>query len=275
MRLLAPALALLCWSCAQNASPDPRAIPKRVLALAPNLAETWAYACGSASLVGRVSFSDFPPELEALPSVGSALGPDLERLSSLRPDLLLLTGGAAGGPVATALAGAGHRLEIFPMESPAQVLTAVQRMEQLCGATGAASRRLELALAAAGGPGPGPGAPRVLMLHGHQPLVAAGPGSWGDALLHLAGVHNAIPRNALPYPSLSAEDVAALAPDCILDSTGVYEKPMNELALQLPKSAALVPLEDPAILRPGPRFPQALEALNDALRRCLPGGPPR
>ena len=267
--MLALALGCLGPACANQPDLAPASTPRRVVALAPNLAETWAFACGPEALVGRVNFTDFPPALEALPSVGSALGPDLERLSSLRPDLVLITRGAAGGPVATALAGAGLRLEVFQVESPAQVVQAVQRMEQLCNASGLAAQNLTRELAAAPGVGAGT-PPRVLMLHGHRPLVAAGPGSWGESLLTLAGATNAVPPTAMPYPTLSAEDLAALAPDCILDSSGMYEAPADAQALQLPGHTPLVPLEDSALLRPGPRFPQAVEAVRRALLQCQP-----
>lgn len=62
---------------------------RRIVSLAPFLTEL-AYSAGAGKkLVGVSSFSDFPPEARALPQVGTAMGPEIEALASLRPDLVL------------------------------------------------------------------------------------------------------------------------------------------------------------------------------------------
>ena len=59
------------------------------MSLAPFLTEL-AYSAGAGKrLVGVSSFSDFPPEARALPQVGTAMGPEIEALAALRPDLVL------------------------------------------------------------------------------------------------------------------------------------------------------------------------------------------
>ncbi len=85
---------LLAAGCAPGPPPPPAsdlpAVPaRRIIALAPHLAEL-AYAAGAGDyLVGTVAFSDHPAAARALPRVGDAFRIDLEALASLRPDLLL------------------------------------------------------------------------------------------------------------------------------------------------------------------------------------------
>src|SRR3954454_7148867 len=62
---------------------------QRSVSLAPHITEL-LFAAGAASKVVAVSeYSDFPPEAARLPRVASASGVDLERVLTLRPDLVL------------------------------------------------------------------------------------------------------------------------------------------------------------------------------------------
>ena len=62
---------------------------RRIIALAPHLAEL-TYAAGAGPrLVGAVRGSDYPPDIARVPVVGDAAGLDLERIFALRPDLVL------------------------------------------------------------------------------------------------------------------------------------------------------------------------------------------
>jgi iron complex transport system substrate-binding protein len=89
----------LCVSCAQAAPisvvddagrrielKDPA---KRIVTLAPFLTELAFSAGAGAKLVGASAYSDYPPEARALPRVGSAMGPEIEALAALKPDLVL------------------------------------------------------------------------------------------------------------------------------------------------------------------------------------------
>ena len=64
----------------------------RVVSLVPNVTEM-LFAVGAGSqVVGVSSYDDFPPEAKSLPRVGALLDPDVERILSLRPDLVVVYG---------------------------------------------------------------------------------------------------------------------------------------------------------------------------------------
>ncbi len=86
MRLLFCLLAVLACSA--------RAEPLRVISLAPSMSEIMLELQADGLLVGVVDGGDRPAALQALPSVGRQGQLDLERLVSLRPDLLLLWPGS-------------------------------------------------------------------------------------------------------------------------------------------------------------------------------------
>jgi iron complex transport system substrate-binding protein len=71
---------------AANAS----AQPARIISLIPAVTEM-LFAMGAGSKIVAVSsFDEYPPQVKALPRVGALLDPDLERILSLRPDLVIV-----------------------------------------------------------------------------------------------------------------------------------------------------------------------------------------
>jgi iron complex transport system substrate-binding protein len=66
------------------------AAPKRIISLIPPMTET-LFAIGAGPQVVAVgSFDNYPPEVEKLQRVGALLDPDVERILSLRPDLVVV-----------------------------------------------------------------------------------------------------------------------------------------------------------------------------------------
>jgi iron complex transport system substrate-binding protein len=63
---------------------------QRVISLAPHVTEMIYAAGGGATLVGAVSYSDYPPEAKQLPRVGDNKALDLERIVALKPDLIVV-----------------------------------------------------------------------------------------------------------------------------------------------------------------------------------------
>lgn len=264
--------ALLLISCQGggpfDGSPGASASRPTLIPLAPNLAEIAAYACGAEHLLARTSFADYPPAVASLPTVGASMAPDRERLLLLAPDHVLLPESAKGGLLAAGLQRLGLPLLFFRTETPVDIVLAVERLERLCGSSGkAASLRAELDLTA-GAATPAALPLRVVFVQGRRPLSAAGPGSWGDALLHAAGLNNALGPGHRAYVFLSDEELGALDFDCLLDCSAAWEPGRLELEVTLPKDAAVIELRNNAILRPGPRFPQAVAELKSAALRC-------
>jgi iron complex transport system substrate-binding protein len=66
------------------------ATPQRIVSIIPAVTEMIFAMGDGAKVVGVSSFDAFPPEVSRLPRVGALLDPDVERLLSLRPDLVVL-----------------------------------------------------------------------------------------------------------------------------------------------------------------------------------------
>lgn len=79
------AIGILCFSIGWSATPR----KMRIITLAPNLAEI-IYAIGAGDdLVGVSAATDYPPQAAQLPVVADYHGVDIEKIISLKPDLVI------------------------------------------------------------------------------------------------------------------------------------------------------------------------------------------
>ena len=75
-------------SCNKN-EPTVESNSIKIITLAPHLAELTVEAGGLDSLVGVVSYSDFPKSLQKIQNIGDAFRVDFETIISLKPDYVL------------------------------------------------------------------------------------------------------------------------------------------------------------------------------------------
>lgn len=266
------ALALVSPWAAQAAVPR----PLRLIAVGGAVTEV-VYALGAqALLVATDTTSLYPEAATHTPKVGYLRQLSAEGLLSLRPDALV--GSSEAGPqvVLQQLRAAGVTVELVPSSHDfAEVLHKIEvvgRMTQRPAQAAALAQQLQqqwqqvhaqVAQAAR--------KPRALFILSHSgaPLVA-GRGTAAHALLELAGAQNAVTQFD-GYRPLTAEAMAALAPQVIVNSTqGIEALGGVEAFWQRPELAltpaftrkALATMEASHLLGFGPRMPQAVQALH-------------
>jgi iron complex transport system substrate-binding protein len=81
--------AVLAGFVAHGSAPTPPA-PARIVSLIPAVTEMLFAIGAGPQIVGVSSFDHYPPEVERITKVGALLDPDLERIISLEPDLVVL-----------------------------------------------------------------------------------------------------------------------------------------------------------------------------------------
>lgn len=235
------------------------------------------FAVGRGSvLVGRSSYCDYPPEASSVEVVGGFADPNLERILALRPSLVCGERGPAGPELAAALERHGIKTYFPPIDRVADVAKAIAGIAELVDAAAEGQRvaseldaKIErIRSAAASG-----ARAKVVMLFDWRPLVAAGPESFPDDVIAIAGGENPVTSGG-KYPKLSPEGLLSLDPDWILDgSAGAYTESPQELARSIPglealraaKSGALHRLEGTAALRSGPRLADGVEQVARVL----------
>ena len=256
----------------------------RIISIGGALTET-LYALGAqGELVGVDTTSLFPEAARQLPSVGYARALSAEGVLSLRPTLVVATQEAGPPTVLRQIESARAPLVLLDADHRFEgVLARTQRLAALCGRADAgralvadlqrgwaqvqdqAARR-----AAAGQP-----APRVLFVLSHSmaQVRVSGSGTSADAMLRYAGAVNVL-GSVDGYKPLTPEAAIAAAPDVILATeqglqaaggiNGLLKAP--GLA-QTPagRTRRVVALDALLLLGFGPRLPQAVAALADAL----------
>lgn len=241
---------------------------RRIVVLAPHLAEL-AYASGAGErLVGAVRFSDFPPPAARLPLVGDASRIDHERVLSLRPDLVLAwVSGNRGGDIAR-LESLG--LPVFATE-PRRVTDIPRLMRTIGVLAGTAEAAAAAASAFEGGLSRlrvhDGAAPRVRVFYAIwvKPMVTVSGRHFISDLIELCGGINVFQQAGALTPTVSQEALLAARPDVIIG--GSAAEPDAFVAAWrrevLPPLATIPVLFVPPdlIQRPGPRLIDGARAL--------------
>jgi iron complex transport system substrate-binding protein len=246
---------------------------ERIVSLSPSTTEA-LYALGAGTvLVGRSRYCDSPPEVTRLPVVGGYTDPNFEAIFALSPTLVVGARGPAGPRLEERLRERNIRTFFPETES----VTAIDEMlvglgrevgrnDEARALVARNHARIEAVRRAV----EGQPRPRVLMLFDVEPIVAAGPKSFPDELISLAGAKNAVVEGA-PYPVLSIEHVLVMDPDIVVDTTVAMspDKKSGRLRKDSPgwqklravREGKIIGLADESVLRPGPRIADAVASL--------------
>ncbi len=243
--------------------------PERIISLAPSITET-LYALGVEDrLVGDTNYCDFPPEAKLKPHVGNLLNPSLEKIVSLKPDLVL--GDAESNRLQTAdqLERLGIPLYGLRAHNVADTLKSIEDVGQILGSeaqAAALAAKLRARVQAVEQRVSGRPRPRVLFVVWYQPLITAGPDTFVADVIRLAGGESIANDLRGEWPHMSLEDVVARDPDIILfPRTEAFAPDLAEFRrlpgwkdLRAVKEGRLEFISD-AINRPSPRLVDALE----------------
>ncbi len=264
-------------------------VAQRVITLTPSLTEiVWALGAGS-RVVAVSDYCDYPSEAQKRPRVGSFLSPNIERILALKPDLVLLDG--VQRDAAGLLEQAGVRVLAVPMQDLEQVRAALLLVGAALGdrqqAAAALRAGLDRELAEVRQQAAQLPTRRALFVVDRQPgglrgLVVAGPGTYLDELLRLAGGINVFGDLKARYAKIAVEAIEERRPDVILDA--VHTEGAQALQLQkdwdelkgVPAVAnhrAYV-LASPEFVTPGPRLGQVVRRLFSLLHPEAAGALP-
>lgn len=269
--LLLPSL-FACRGDDPPVSPAPAAPASRIVTLAPHLAEL-LYAVGAGdALVGVSAYTDYPEEAAALPVIGDAFGIDQERVSLLRPDLLLAWQSGTPAHVVDELRARGYRVETVETRGLDDVATALLLAGDLTGhpeeaAKAAADFRHGLAsLRARYADRPGI---RVFYQVSARPLYTVNGAHYVSELIDLCGGRNVFGDLDSLAPLVDVEAVLARDPETILASADAGERALRhwrrwqELAAVRHENFFLLPAGE--IGRPTPRLLDAGRTLCELL----------
>jgi iron complex transport system substrate-binding protein len=247
--------------------------PQRIVSLLPSLTETVCALGACARLVGTDRHSNHPAEVARLPKLGGLDDAQIERIVSLKPDLVLAAGSSR----------AIDRLETLGLRVLALEPKSLADTERIIG---------QVAIALGDGDGPAAAmlwsglqaridaaASRVPAARRGQAVYfevdstpyAAGAASFVGELLQRLGLLNIVPASMGPFPKLNPEFVVRARPDIVMaTSAAVADMPRRPgwnslVALQQRQVCGFDTERWDPLVRPGPRLAEAAENVSACL----------
>lgn len=253
---------------------------QRIITLAPNLAEL-VYAAGAgARMVAASRYSDYPEAVQKLPLVGDAFALNLERIATLKPDLVLVWLSGTPERQRTALKALARRrgFAVFESEirSVEDIASSLERLGQLsatpaqANAHAAQLRSQWQALAAQYAQA----APvRVFYQVWGAPLMTFNGQHIVSQAIRMCGGVQGFDNLAALTPTVGREAVLAFNPQSILsggeadNALTVWKKYPQLAAVQ---QAQLQAIDAALLTRMGPHFVQAAASLCQTIARARP-----
>lgn len=191
----------------------------RIVSLNPTTTEL-LFALGARQrLVGRSRWDVFPPAALKIPDVGDALRPNVERVLSVEPDLVVLYESAENAAAVERLQAAGVDVLVLRIDLLADLRRAIDTLGVLLGDTTQANlvrdsvfaslHRVRDATA-------GLERPTVFWHVWDSPIITIGSGSFLTELVTIAGGRNVYEDIEAPSATVSLEDVVRRNPHYVL-----------------------------------------------------------
>jgi iron complex transport system substrate-binding protein len=255
----------------------------RIVSLVPAVTEM-LYAIGAGPRVVAVSSYDtYPPEVKALPNVGALLDPNVERILSLKPGLVIVY--ASQNDLKQQLARAGVPIFDYRHAGLADIATTVRDLGARTGdaaKAAAVAQRIDDGLNDIRAKVKSEPRPRTMLIFGRERLSLRGIyASGGIGFLHdmldTAGGTNVFADIKMQAVQATTEQILARRPDVIIETRATNEGfPSGDRAAELNVWNALssVPavrnhrvifLFDDRIVIPGPRVVEGTLTMAKAL----------
>jgi len=194
---------------------------RRIVSLAPHLTELMYAAGAGARLVGASQYSDFPPEAQRLPRVGSEASIDLEALVALGPDLVLAWPNAGSARAVERIAALGlpvFRSEPRELEDIARTLETFGRLAGTEAAASAAAQAFRARTADLARRHATRARVRVFYQVWDRPLVTVSGDHVISKVMRLCGGENVLADLPALAPQVGRESVLRADPEVIIAS---------------------------------------------------------
>jgi iron complex transport system substrate-binding protein len=246
--------------------------PRRIIPLSPALTEILYYLGLGDKVAGVTEYSYYPPEAREKPSVGSYIDPNIEKIISLSPDLVIGTrDGNLPGSVYL-LEEARIPVYVVNPRNVRDIISTISDIGNLCGVAEKAhelikelNKRLDLieSLVVSAG------RPLVFLQINVSPIMTVNKNTFQNDLIKLAGGINMAADEPITYPRISIEEVIRKKPGIIIITSmgneGEFQKAKEDW-MKWPSIPAVknkrVYLADPDLIdRPSQRIIEGLEAM--------------
>ena len=277
MRRLFNLVLLLALLCLTACSDEHKSAPGGVVSLSPALTELICHLGQEKRLVARSTACDWPESVKKLPTAGDFAEPELERILAMKP-ALVVSNEFVNPKDADALRQAGIAVELHPCDGFNDYREWVILMGKLLDCPHEAENELKRTDGRIAGfeaefNSSQKKTLRALYVIWDSPLLTAGADSLPDAVGRLAGLENIV-KSEKGYPSISLEFVLKEDPDVIVwfaHDKDWKSNPSWSGIRAIREGRVLIPRDDSALLRPGPRIFDGIADLKSDLETLFAG----
>ena len=194
---------------------------QRILSLAPHVTELLFAAGGGSRIVGAVSYSDYPEEAKRIPRVGDNRMIDMERVATLRPDLVVVWMHGSSQRQIEQLRALGVPIYHSEPRLLADIPHSVRRLGKLLGTDAAAeaqARQLEARLTALAKRYAGRATVRTFYQVWDKPLYTLNGAHIVSDAIRLCGGENIFASMKVTAPVVDIEAVVQRDPEAIFST---------------------------------------------------------
>jgi len=250
--------------------------PRRVISLAPSVTEILYDLKAQDRLVAVDAASDYPPAARKKPRIGDFLKPNVEKIVSLRPDLIILSSATIDSRSLQELTSLVPT-PVF-VQKPGtlrDVLRSVHQLGEMLGMEAAAAgiiQKMQKTIVRVQKEVKGRPRPKVFIEIWGDPLMTAGKNTVIDDLITLAGGVNVAGKLSRPFPTYTLESLIAARPEVYLVAhTGTTLPKLKNRpgyrAIKAIRDGRLYQVDPDLVLRPTPRL---MKGLVDMARKIHP-----
>jgi iron complex transport system substrate-binding protein len=252
----------------------------RIVSMAPNLTEI-LFALGlDEKIVGVTRDSDYPPAAVEKPRVGDFWQVDIEAVIAARPDLVITLGFDRQKNLAHRLGRIGCKCLVVDIEKVDDLFEAIRRIGHASGSLARAEKliaqianelvEIEMFVKESE-------PVKLLWVVQREPLRIAGPDTFVNEMIELAGGKNVIGSTVHKYPPIGPEQIIASGVEVIIEPamvTGQLEG-QQESAIEFYSRYRNVPavvnnriyvIDGDTVSRLGPRLCEGVQTIGRCLR---------
>lgn len=250
--------------------------PQRIVSLAPNITEILFSLSLDEEIVGVSIHCNFPEKAKNKVRVGSYISLDFEKITSLKPDLIIATGAGNTRDMVDRLGKLGFQTYVIYPKNFEGILKSIDHIGQVVNRDrearaiieGMKKRSQKVIELTKNLP-----RPKVFIQIGEAPIVTVGQGSFADDLIRIAGGENIAGNEKEVYPRFGMEEILKRSPEVIVISSmnpkGDYQKILQEWnrwkTIPAVKNGRIYLIDSDLIDRPSPRIIDGLEEIARVL----------
>jgi len=187
---------------------------ERVVSLAPSITEVIYELGGGDRLVGVTSMCDYPPKAKDVDKIGSYFKPNLEKIISLKPDIVLGMEEGANVSIRNRLNMFGVENHFYTSNSLDDVLYIIKDVgDRLHLHSEKLTKKISDLYS-----NPIKSRTSGIMIINIDPVIAIGGGVFINDILRCGGFENLLEDNLTKYPRISLEAIYKLKPEYVLYS---------------------------------------------------------